>query len=221
MAVSIERLHQIAVDNQISGAEMAEEAGRFARLASRHDDGTAPRAVSAFNLFQTPHDIAEEMARRIQKHGSHGGRILEPSAGLGRLYRHIRQHTENPGPIVLVEESADCARELYAMTHDDPRVVLKQADFLNMQAADLGGPFDAICMNPPFKQGRDVKHIRHAAGMLAPGGLLVALCYDGARQNRDLRPECNTWDPLEPGAFAREGTRAAVVMVTVTQAREE
>jgi hypothetical protein len=97
-----------------------------------------------------------------------------------------------------------------------PRAVsIYSGDFLQLSAYDLGGPFDAIVMNPPFERGRDVKHIRHAAGMLAPGGVLVGLCYHGATQERELRPEVDTWDMLPEGSFRSEGTGAGVVMVTI------
>jgi 16S rRNA G1207 methylase RsmC len=91
---------------------------------------------------------------------------------------------------------------------------LKQRDFLTCWGDDLGGPFQAVLMNPPFKQGLDIKHIFHAYEMLAPGGLLVGLCYDGARQGMTLRPLVDSWEQLPANTFKAEGTRAGVVLIT-------
>lgn len=197
------RLKHLQEQNDAAGETMSGEAKRFARIA-----GNEPtRAVSAFNLFQTPEPLAERMADLLD---GCAGPWLEPSAGLGRLYRAARGIYA--GPMVLVENSPECARELYEQTGDGARLV--QRDFLACTIDDLGGRFGAVLMNPPFKQGRDVKHIRHAYEMLAPGGLLASLCYDGVKQNRDLRPMVDTWEPLPPGTFKSEGTRAGAVLLT-------
>ena len=49
----------------------------------------------------------------------------------------------------------------------------------------------------------------------APGGRLVSLCYDGAVQNRNLRPMATTWEVLPVGSFKCEGTGAGVVMLSI------
>ena len=48
------RLLGLREQTEAKGEQIAEERGRFHRLA-REDQ--APRAVSSFNLFQTPEDI--------------------------------------------------------------------------------------------------------------------------------------------------------------------
>jgi len=70
-------------------------------------------------------------------------------------------------------------------------------------------------MNPPFKQGRDVKHIEHALEMVRPGGRLVALCYNGTRQNEKLRPIADVWEVLPEKSFREEGTAASVAMLVI------
>ena len=143
MQDAINRLKTLAQINKRTAIEMQEEAGRFSRLASRHDNGTAPRAISAFNLFQTPEHIAEQMAVMVAAHVRPGAKILEPSAGLGRLYRAlVMEHIT--AEITLVEQSRDCIKELYGMTDDDPKSRLINADFLEMSIDDAGGPFDAV-----------------------------------------------------------------------------
>lgn len=190
------------------GEELAEERARFQRLA-RED--SAPRAVSSFNLFQTPEPLA---ARVVAALGGKTGRTLEPSAGLGRLYRALRA-VDPSSPVVLVEQAAECCAELYRSIEPDTAARLIQADFLACDAERLGGLFDCVIMNPPFKQGRDVKHILHAAGLLAPGGRLVSLCANGPRQRAALRPIAATWEELPAGSFKSEGTGVDVVMLTI------
>jgi 16S rRNA A1518/A1519 N6-dimethyltransferase RsmA/KsgA/DIM1 with predicted DNA glycosylase/AP lyase activity len=114
--------------------------------------------------------------------------------------------------VVLVENSPACCRELYEATERDDRAKLYQGDFLTHE----GGPYPAVLMNPPYRRGSDVRHIVHARTLLEPGGTIVALCYDGAAQRRHLEPIASTWEPLGPGLFKSEGTRAACVLLTIT-----
>lgn len=211
------RLRALQTENDLAGVVMGAEAARFAALASRHKDGTAPRAVSSFNLFQTPPELAARMAEALPVLGV-GARILEPSAGLGRLYHAARARYHEVG-IVLVEEAPQCCAELYAMTEHDARATLKQADFLTLTPESVGGLFDAVIMNPPFKMGRDIKHIKHAAGMLRPGGRLVAICANGPRQREQLKPLAEAsggyWEELPANTFksAATGVNTALLMI--------
>lgn len=195
------RLRSLRETNELAGEQMQQEAQRFARIAGED----APRVVESFNLFETPDRIARTMAGHVQP----GARVLEPSAGLGRIVRAVEARG---GDVLAVEVSPDCCRELYER---HPTIRLRQRDFLACSADDLGGLFDFVVMNPPFKQGRDVKHIRHARRMLKPGGLLVALCFDGVRQNEQLRPEADSWEVLPADSFKQTGTRAGVAMLTM------
>lgn len=201
------RLSHLREQAEAVEAEMVGQRERFKKLAG---EDSKPRTVSAFNLFQTPEHIAARMVEALPEIPS-GGAILEPSAGLGRLYRAIRGRFAS-NPVALIERSPDCAAELYRETEGDELATLKVRDFLK---AVPSPQFAAVVMNPPFKQGRDIKHILHAARMLEPGGVLVALCYDGVRQAAKLRPRAHTWEPLAPGSFKSEGTNAGAVMLTI------
>ena len=199
------RLLRLKEETDAHGVEMVFDRGRFDTL---RDNTSKPRAVAAFNLFQTPPEIADKMAGLLPDVGGERT-ILEPSAGLGRLYTALRR-AGHAGPIVLAEQSADCCRELYTLTENDNAVILKQCDFLEMNTAA-----DAVIMNPPFKMGRDIKHILHAFEMLKPGGVLVSLCYNGVRQNKKLKPLADTWEVLPAGSFKSEGTAAEVALITM------
>lgn len=212
--MSLDRLYRLQAENVARQFEIEAERRRFATLASRHKDGTAPRAVNAFNLFQTPKNIAQKMIDLAKTNKQNPKTILEPSAGLGRIFLPAWDAWGERGHFVLVEQNQDCMRELYSMTEGKNGCRLKQGDFLTMEA--LGRwRFDIILMNPPFERGRDIKHILHAQKMLAPGGLLVGLCYNGLRQNKQLQPICDTWEPLPANSFQAEGTAAAVALITI------
>lgn len=191
------RLAALQDYTKAAGEEMAEQRGRFDRLANKE---SAPRVVSSFNLFQTPEPLAARVAAMLER----SGRILEPSAGLGRLYRAARALSDSQ--IVLVENSADCCQELYRSIENDRNAKLVQEDFLACDAERLGGLFDGVLMNPPFKMGTDIKHILHARSLLAPGGRLVAICADGPKQQKALQPIATDWVKLPANSFKEAGT---------------
>lgn len=198
------RLRHLGETTEARGEEMAAQAGRFHRLA-RED--SAPRVVSAFNLFQTPEPIADEMAAAFAGFG----RTLEPSAGLGRLYRAVRR--VDPGcHVTLIDNAPDCCRELYHATEGDGAARLVQADFLALTVEELG-EFDAVIMNPPFCRGEDIQHIEHALTLLAPGGRLVALCADSDRRRQQFADRCTRYRTLPPRSFKSEGTSVAAAVV--------
>lgn len=206
------RLRLMALRDQTDavGQDMAIERHRYDALR----DAEAPRAVSAFNLFQTPEPIAESLVKRSRSlvDAFEGKRLLEPSAGLGRIYRAFRAITD--APVTLVENAPQCAAELYRQTAHDDAATLVQADFLSCDASRLGGLFDVVVMNPPFKNGADIRHVRHALTLARPGGAIVALCYAGPRQRAAFENRDGwTWELLPAGSFKAEGTMADVAMI--------
>jgi hypothetical protein len=74
-------------------------------------------------------------------------------------------------------------------------------------------------MNPPFANGADITHIKHALSFVRPGGRLVAICANGPRQNVELRPLVEaaggTWEGLPEGTFRESGTGVRTVLLTV------
>lgn len=130
----------------------------------------------AHQFYPTPPSVAEpllELARIGPEH-----RCLEPSAGLGALVSRMpRDRT------TCVEVSPLRAKVLAARGF-----AVECADFLLWSAEKLGTRYDRILMNPPFDQGRWRAHLEAAAGMLAPGGRLVAVLPVGAKRAADLLP---------------------------------
>lgn len=199
------RLRHLLEVTEAVGEQMDEERSRFQRLAK---EDSKPRAVSSFNLFQTPEPLADRIARMLPLEG----RVLEPSAGLGRLYQAIRNLSDCP--VTLVEISPECCGELYRETEIDENATLIQADFLECRRERIG-TFDGILMNPPFQRGRDITHIEHAMGFLNAGGRLVSLCANGPRQQKGLRDLASEWIELPPQTFRESHTNvnAAVFVI--------
>ncbi len=163
--------------------------------------------VAAPQLFPTPPDIAAQMVDRAEISPDH--RVLEPSAGTGNLLKAIGDQPDK----VAVEINTALANGLTLLGM--PGLSTRNADFLECNG-DLG-TFDRIVMNPPFGHGADIKHIKHALHMLRPGGVLVALCTNGPRQEKELQPLADTWEKLPEGSFKAQGTGVNVVMLTIRQ----
>lgn len=198
------RLHALRMENDAVKFSMDEMRPRFDRLRDRHTNGAAPVAVSAYQLFQTPPAIAERLVALLDL--KPGSRVLEPSAGLGRILDALPKDCQT----VAVEMAADCAKELFK--RED--ITLKQRDFLTLGRADLG-TFDAVGMNPPFHMRADIEHIRHALKFLKPGGRLAAICMDTPHREKALRSMSATWETLPPGTFRSEGTGVGCILLSI------
>lgn len=60
-------------------------------------------------------------------------------------------------------------------------------DLVGVEKRGVGSGYDRILMNPPFSDGRDIEHVRHAYGLLKPGGRLVAIMGESAFFNQNKR----------------------------------
>lgn len=208
-ANTFNRLHALRMENDAARFAQMDMKPRFDRLANRHENGTAPRAVSAFQLFQTPPDLAARLVAAAEI--KPGWRVLEPSAGLGRILDALKPC--QCGEIVAVEMAANIAGELFNQDRDGVRIM--QRDFLKVQP-DVGNLFDAVVMNPPFHLRADIAHILHAVKFLKPGGALAALCFDTPHRAAALKPLAATWEPIPAGTFGKEGTSVPTVLLTIT-----
>ena len=161
-----------------SAAEPDPATEKFRALAEAARAGVEVVAVD--QLFPTPPPLAARMAEIAQIEP--GSRVLEPSAGTGNLLRAI-----GPGPNKVAVEINRGLVELLARDPGSGSHVI-QGDFLKLGEEDLGR-FDRIVMNPPFANGVDIKHIRHAVELLRPNGILVALCANGPGSRGLPRPQ--------------------------------
>jgi SAM-dependent methyltransferase len=219
------------MENDAAGFAMQEMKPRFDRLAGRHENGAAPVAVSAYQLFQTPVPIAAQLAALLGLKPS--ARVLEPSAGLGRLIDAILHPIQMPiAPaeeaeginggseggrveVVAVEMEPVLCRHLYENYDScNGEKTLYQRDFLTMTPTETG-LFDAIIMNPPFHMRSDIKHILHALTFLKPEGKLAAICMEGPHREKALRPLASKWISLDPAAFKETGTHVQTAMLLI------
>jgi SAM-dependent methyltransferase len=181
------------------------DAAKFQALKEAAKTGVA--VVSVPQLFPTPADVARRMVEAAELSIWH--RILEPSAGTGRLIEAVKATGLGfPAPMVAVEVSGALAKNLLASWKD---VDVRNADFLKCNG-DLG-KFDRILMNPPFHNAADIEHILHALHMLRPAGRLVGICADGPRQREKLKPLASVWEELPAGTFAGTDVRAALFVI--------
>lgn len=195
---------------QASGAE-------FVAMRDALRTGAAVQVVSAPQLFPTPADLARRMVEAAQI--THGARVLEPSAGTGRILDAIGAPVDL-GSVHAIEVSHALAEGLRAK-YASPRRVVHCRDFLTVDPASFE-LFDAVLMNPPFANGADVAHVTHAVKFLRPGGRLVAVMSAGLnfredRKTRDFRQLIinggGTIEALPSGTFESSGTGVNTVLV--------
>ena len=183
--------------------------GRFQTLSDRHENGTAPQAVAAHQLFQTPAPIATRLVSLLSPFPA-GCTVLEPSAGLGRILRAFPADFD--GDFVAVETDAGLCGCLFRM--DLPKTRIMQRDFLTVEPSETG-LFDYVAMNPPFTMRSDIAHIRHALRFLKPGEVLAGICMAGRAREDALMPMAETWEPLPAGTFRATGTNVDTILFSI------
>lgn len=179
------------------------------------------QVVAAPQLFPTPRDLAERVAREADIQPGHA--VLEPSAGLGALIgaAGAAWHA-NGGRMVAVEIDARLCEHL---RREFPLTTVHCADFLKVSPVSLSNQweppalFDRIIMNPPFSGAADVRHILHARQFLKPGGRIVAICANGPRQGDALRELAERsggyFEPLPAGSFEASGTNVNAALCVI------
>lgn len=201
--------------------------GAGADVADKHH---APNRTPAknFGLFETPVALAdrvideadvwtERTRSRARAEGVPQLRVLEPSAGRGRIALRAAGWGHK---VTAVEIQPALATELGA-TGALERVVC--ADFLDLDPAALG-QFDRIVMNPPFDGQRDIDHVTHAVRFLAPGGRLAAIMSASTAYRENGKAEAfralvqrmgGQIQDLPEGSFKESGTMVNTVLVTL------
>jgi phospholipid N-methyltransferase len=182
----------------------------FDRMKETLRDGV--KVVSAPQLFPTPPEIVEKMIALAEI--CPGLSILEPSAGTGNIVKALLR-TESTLHLHGIEINKELCSILEGFLE---RSYVCQDDFLTLSAPmcpDTEKGFDRVIMNPPFENGVDIKHIKHALTFLKPGGLLVALCAAGPRQKEALEPLAEYWEPLPEGSFKSQGTNVNAVLLLI------
>lgn len=202
-APGVLRLRMLAEHTEAAGEKMDALRPRFDKM--RNQDKANP--IVSDQLFPTPPSLAARMVEAAEVKPHH--RILEPSAGTGRIVEQMDERQD----VTAVEINKELCDNLWHRFADvRPMLMVYCQDFLKF---DRGLRYDRIIMNPPFRRGLDIKHILHARTLLKKGGVIVSLCYDGVMQNKKLRPMCDSWEVLPEGSFKSEGTGAGVALLTM------
>lgn len=184
------------------------------------------QSVSAPELFPTPPDLAARIVREAQLFD--GARVLEPSAGTGRLIEAwlACDRTGSLVAVELVPALADRLHDRYTFERCGAgrHVETVCADFVGRDLAI--GTFDAVIMNPPFSDFADMAHVRRAFSYLGDGGRLVAVMSSGVTFRSDRRTvEFRRWvdelggviEALPANTFASSGTGVNTVLLTLTR----
>lgn len=144
--------------------------------------GNGALTVERDGFFETPPEVTARMLELVPL-ARHSLIILEPSAGKGAILKVLLSQPSGIFHLYHAIEKNDCRREILEDLDVDIHVV--GADFLSYDIPcyqDDGErmfEYDRIYMNPPFEEGQDIDHVRHAYGLLKPGGALVSVMCEG------------------------------------------
>ena len=205
-----------------------DEPDKFDKMAESIRAGV--QVVSAPQLFPTPPELARRMVKWADVQP--GQRVLEPSAGTGNLLRAIWGATTGCDcvRVMAVEQNYQLAQALKEdkrkrLYSTDQNYAIRCEDFLSKGPLDWGH-FQRIVMNPPFANGQDMEHVRHAFSFLSKGGVLVAVMGAGAFFRGDLKAmKFRGWldglnsevVDLPPDTFKSVGTGVNCKLVRINQ----
>jgi len=177
--------------------------------------GAVENLKTKYQFFETPEPLAAEMVRRVNV--SAGDKVLEPSAGSGRLVRPCLDAGAQVWAIEIWDANIPFLHDLLPATN------VLRADFLTLP--EHSAPFDIVMMNPPFTGKQAIRHIQQAWGWLREGGSLVAICDHGALVNQSkeerafqgwLREIGAEVEDLPSGTFSESGTEVSACLITAT-----
>lgn len=169
-------------------------------------DGRAPVAEirASSQLFVTPDPVCSQLVDLAEI--SESDRILEPQAGTGAILRAIRKIV----PLTRCDAVELNAELAHYLRENFPDVNVSCDDFLEWQPEHC---YNKILMNPPFHQAQDIRHIKKAITHLKPGGVVVAVCLNGPRQQKILKPLSDFWEPLPRGTFTYTDVSTAILRI--------
>lgn len=153
----------------------------------------------AFQYYPTPENLARELVEWADIKPEH--QVLEPSAGLAGIADFLPKDQTT-----CVELSA-----LHCKVLESKGFNTHQADFLAWRSADA---FDVIAMNPPFSDGRAEAHVKHAASLLKPNGVLCAILPSGFKGKTLVEGKQHEYSTIRAGEF--KGASVSVVLLKLS-----
>lgn len=165
--------------------------------------------------FPTPAPVIELMLNLARIPEEQHVSILEPEGGSGAILDAVK--ASFPLASLTTYEIRHSLREVLELKGYE----LEGDDFLDAKPDEL---FDHVLMNPPFENGQDIEHVRHAYQMLKPGGRLVAIMCPGPFFRTDRKSvEFREWldevsgdqQKLPDGSFKESGTGVSAHLVTI------
>jgi hypothetical protein len=191
---------------------------------------TGSLVVERDGFYETPKVVVEKMLSELPFPRTDAC-ILEPSAGkgaiLGVLLSHLSIHPElKPYSYKFTAIEKNASRRQYIAENFKQVSVLEVVDFLEYNLV-IYPPFDRIYMNPPFEEGQDIDHVRHAYDLLKPyTGKLAAVMSEGvffrsdkkSASFREWLAEHDGYSVFLPGnSFKESGTGVNTRLVFVNR----
>lgn len=134
---------------------------------------TGQAVVVKDGFFPTPRVLVEKMLTLAPLNHPPGA-VLEPSAGDGAIVTVLLEQMPHPTNRIDICEFDENRRKLLRDKFPSTRIVGE--DFLLFHSDTA---YNRIYMNPPFENGQDILHVRHAYDLLGAGGELVAIMSEG------------------------------------------
>lgn len=169
-------------------------------------------------FFETPEPLARRMLDLADV--APDFTVLEPSAGKGAIVKPALQFGAT---VLAVEQFEPYAKVIAGLAPDGfDRLKVAVLDFLAFKPTPV---FDAVVMNPPFKN--DVYHVAYAARFLRPGGKLVSVMGPGwtfrtSAISERFRYWVTTmgakWEKLPEKSFSSSGTYVHSGLLTMQRA---
>lgn len=198
--------------NRHAGAHVFDK-GIDGQLAEALAAGHVVDVKKSLEQFDTPDALAAHMCDLVDVRPTDAA--LEPSAGNGAI---VRQLLARGAEVLAVEIDHNRVRELSSIA--GRRYLVHEGDFMELELETLGAAVwsrapTVIVMNPPFSRNQDVRHVRRAFDMLAPGGRLAAVMSEHAAFSQDRHSfEFCSWvsdigasfEPLPENTFRESGT---------------
>lgn len=186
-------------------------------LATALDDGKIVDPKKEWDFFETPEDVADRMAKFLEIKIT--DRILEPSAGAGRLIEAAFRHGASFQNTLAIEAWSENREILKSKC-----LVATETDFLKTDTASIGA-VEKIIMNPPFSGGQDIAHCLHAYSMLRPGGRMACITGPGWQYRTDKKHAAfKAWfeslnnavvEELPAGTFKDSGTNVRSLLLKI------